>query len=70
MQAAVGDQLVIKGQHVGEPDREAEILEVHGEDGGAPYVVRWDDDGREGLFYPGPDAVVERLPHRPHAQRR
>lgn len=69
MRAAVGDQLVIKGHHVGEADREAEILEVHGEDGGAPFLVRWDDDGHEGLFFPGSDAVVEHIPHRTRGPR-
>ena len=49
MKAKVGDRLVIKGHHVGEPDRDAEILEVHGEDGAPPFLVRWDDDGHEGL---------------------
>jgi hypothetical protein len=62
MQAAVGDRLVIKGHHVGEPDRDAEVLEVKGEDGGPPYVVRWDDDGHIGLFFPGSDAEVEHFP--------
>ena len=64
MHAVVGDRLVIKGHHVGEPDRGAEILEVHGEDGGPPFVVRWDDDGHEGLYFPGSDAEVDHLPHR------
>ncbi len=59
MRATVGDRLVIKGHHVGEPDRDAEILEVHGDDGAPPYVVRWDEDGHQGLFFPGSDAVVE-----------
>jgi hypothetical protein len=59
MKASVGDRLVIKGHRVGEPDRDAEILEVHGQDGGPPWLVRWDDDGHEGLFFPGPDAMVE-----------
>jgi hypothetical protein len=58
MKATVGDQIVIKGHHVGEPDRDAEILEVHGDNGGPPYVVRWADDGHEGLFFPGPDASI------------
>lgn len=53
---------MIKGHHVGEPDRDAEILEVRGPDGRPPYVVRWSDDGHEGLFFPGPDAVVEHYP--------
>jgi hypothetical protein len=59
MRAAVGDRLVIKSHHVGERDRDAEILDVRGDDGGPPYVVRWSDDGHEGLFSPGADAVVE-----------
>ncbi len=64
MRAEVGDRLVIKGHHVGDPERDAEILEVHGEDGGPPYLVRWDDDGHEGLVFPGSDASVERIPQR------
>ena len=59
MKASVGDRLVIKGHHVGEPDRDGEILEVHGEDGGPPYLVQWSDDGHVGLFFPSTDAVVE-----------
>jgi CBS domain-containing protein len=59
--AAPGDRLVIRGHHVGEPDRDAEILEVRGEGGTPPFLVRWEDSGRESLFYPGSDAHVERL---------
>lgn len=59
LRAEVGDRLVIKGHHVGEPDRDAEILEVHGDDGAPPWVVRWEEDGHEGLFVPGSDAVIE-----------
>jgi len=64
MKASIGDRLVIKGHHVGEPDRDAEILEVHGDGGSPPYLVRWDEDGHEGLFFPGSDAVIEHLPQR------
>jgi len=67
MEASVGDRMVVKAHHVGEPDRDAEILEVHGEDGGPPYLVRWDDDGHEGLFFPGSDATVEHSPS--HARK-
>jgi hypothetical protein len=70
MKANVGDRLVVKGHRIGEPDRNAEILEVHGEDGGPPFLVRWDEDGHEGLFFPGSDAVVEHVPHRRRAARR
>ena len=58
MFAQAGDRLVIHGHHVGESDREAEILEVRHEDGSPPYVVRW-SDGQEGLVFPGPDASVQ-----------
>lgn len=69
MQASVGDRLVIKGHHVGEPDRDAEILEVHGTDGGPPYLVRWSDDGHEGLFFPSTDASIEHFPHKKARKR-
>ena len=59
MFAKAGDRLVIHGHHVGEPDREAEVLEVRHEDGTPPYVVRWSDNGHEGLVFPGPDASVQ-----------
>ena len=36
MRADTGDELVIKGHHVGDADRKAVIMEVHGEDGAAP----------------------------------
>ena len=58
MKVSVGDRLVIKGHHVGEPDRDAEILDVHGIDGGPPYRVRWDEK-HESILYPGPDAVIK-----------
>ena len=66
MQAKAGDRIVIKGHHVGEPDRDCEVLEVRGANGGPPFLVRWDDGGHESLFYPGPDASV-RHPGRPAA---
>jgi len=62
MRAVVGDRIVVRGHHIGEHDRNALILAVEGEDGGPPYLVRWDDNGRESLFFPGPDSVVEHLP--------
>ena len=58
MQAKVGETLILKANHVGEPDREGEILEVRGTDGAPPFLVRF-DDGHEGLVFPGPDAVVQ-----------
>ena len=63
MKASVGDRLVIKGHRIHEPDRDAEILEVRGDDGGPPYRIRWSDSGRETLIFPGVDARIEQLSH-------
>ena len=62
MRAAIGDRIVVMGHHVGDPKREALILAVEGENGGPPYRVRWDDTEHEGLFFPGPDSVIEHYP--------
>jgi hypothetical protein len=59
MRASVGDRIVIRGHHVGEPDRDCEVMEVQGPGGEPPYLVRWDDSGHETLFFPGPDASLE-----------
>jgi hypothetical protein len=58
MQAAVGDRLLVRGGVVGQADRTGEIIEVRGDSGGPPYVVRF-DDGQTRLIFPGPDAVIE-----------
>jgi hypothetical protein len=57
MQAKVGDRLVVEGKTVDQPRKDGEVIEVHGENGGPPYLVRW-SDGHEGLTFPGPDAHV------------
>jgi hypothetical protein len=59
MEAHVGDRLIVRSGHIGMPDRCGVIQEVRGPNGVAPYVVRWDGDGHEGLFFPGPDAIIE-----------
>ena len=58
MKANVGDRLHVHGRTVGDVDRVGEIVEVHGEDGAPPYLVRF-PDGHETLVFPGPDATVE-----------
>ena len=57
MQARVGDRIVVEGRSVGNARRAGEVIEVRGDDGAPPYVVRW-SDGHEGLTFPGPDAHV------------
>jgi hypothetical protein len=60
VKAHVGDKIVVKGHRVGEPDRDAVVLEVHGADGEPPYRVQWSDDGHQGLYFPGSDATIVR----------
>ena len=61
MQASIGDRLVVKGHHIGDPDRNAVVLEVHGHNGAPPYLVRW-SAGHESVFVPSSDATVEHPP--------
>lgn len=63
MRARRGDEIIVRGHVVGERARRGEVIEVRGDDGAPPYVVRWDDDGHESLFFPGSDAVVHELDH-------
>ncbi|SUA75263.1 Domain of uncharacterised function (DUF1918) [Nocardia otitidiscaviarum] len=58
MRANVGDQLVVHTHAVGLRERTGEIVEVRGDDGAPPYVVRF-DDGHESLVFPGPDWEVK-----------
>lgn len=58
MRAVVGDRLHVHGRVVGAHEESAEIIEVRGEDGQPPYLIRH-QDGHEGLVFPGPDASVE-----------
>lgn len=65
MYATVGDRLIVHSTHVDGPVRDGEILEVHGQHGEPPYVVRWSDNGHEGLIFPGPDASVHHFTQEP-----
>ena len=62
MHAAVGDRITVPGPRIETHTRDGEVLEVHGPDGGPPYLVRWSDDGHTSLYFPGPDAHVEHHP--------
>lgn len=65
MKAAVGDRLVVAGPHVGDAARVGVIVEVEHADGSPPYLVRWLADGHQALVFPGPDAHVEAVTHKP-----
>lgn len=58
MKAAPGDRIIVESTHVGEPQRDGEVLEVHGSAGEPPFLVRWSDDGHESLLFPGPDTHI------------
>lgn len=58
MQAELHDKLTVKGRHQGDGDRHGEIIEIHGDNGTPPYLVRW-SDGAQTLFFPSADTVVE-----------
>ena len=57
MQANLGDRVVISGAAVGGLEQEGEIVEIRGDEGEPPYLVRF-GDGHEALIFPGPDTVV------------
>ena len=61
LRARPGDRLVIRAHHTGEAEHDGEILEVLGEDGAPPFVVRWEADGHVCRFYRGTDAYGQRL---------
>ncbi|BDZ65108.1 DUF1918 domain-containing protein [Agromyces mangrovi Wang et al. 2018] len=60
MHAVTGERLIIHGKQVGQAERHGEILEVRGDDGAPPYLVRF-DDGHESLIFPGSDCEVEHV---------
>ena len=64
MFAAVGDRLVVNGTHVGDPVRCGQVIGVRHDDGSPPYLVRWEDDGHESIYYPASDASVQHLARR------
>lgn len=57
MRAAVGDRILVHGRTVGSGEQQGEIIEVRGEDGAPPYLVRF-ADGHEGLVFPGSDCEI------------
>lgn len=59
MHAVVGDKLHVHSHAVGIHDRIGVIVEVRGDRGTPPYLVKF-DDGHETLVFPGPDCVVEK----------
>ncbi len=58
MHAEKGDWLVVESSVVDRHSRRGIVLGVEGPEGTPPYLVRWEDNGHEGLVFPGPDAHI------------
>lgn len=58
MQAAIGDRMHVHSRAVGQTEQVAVVIEIHGENGAPPYLVRY-DNGHEALIFPGPDCTIE-----------
>lgn len=58
MDARAGDHIVVHGRRAGGPDRRGVIVDVRGERGSPPYIVRWDGDATEHVVFPGSDAEI------------
>jgi hypothetical protein len=65
MTAHTGDRLLLaRHDHA---YRVAVVVGVEHADGSPPYRVRWLDDGKEGLIFPGEGARIERPSTPPRA---
>lgn len=62
LRASPGDRLIVHGHHLGEPERDGEVLEVYGKHGEPPYLVRW-EDGVVSRLYPSSDVAVQHFEH-------
>lgn len=56
MEARPGDRIVVETEHVGDVEREGEVIEVIEGDLGMRYRVRW-RDGRETVLTPAAGSV-------------
>lgn len=63
MRAEAGDELTVRGRHLGDEDRHGTIIKVEGAGGAPPYLVRW-RDGHESVFFPAAGTEVEHHPIR------
>ncbi|MFJ9867550.1 DUF1918 domain-containing protein [Streptomyces sp. NPDC101165] len=66
MRARVGDEIVVRGTTAGVVARDGEVVALRHPDGSPPYDVRWAEDGRVTLYFPGPDACIRHLTPAPH----
>jgi streptogramin lyase len=69
MRARVGDEIVVRGTTAGVVARDGEVVGLSHPDGSPPYDMRWAEDGRVTLHFPGSDAHIGHLPPKPHPAR-
>jgi hypothetical protein len=62
MTAKAGDRIVVESEHVGQPTREGEIVEIIEGALGVRYRVRW-EDGHGSVFSPSGGSA--RIIHKP-----
>ncbi len=73
MKAKAGDWLIVHSHNDGGHIRKAEILRTN-PGGQTPFTVRWLDDDKESVVFPGPDAEIvaaaeQEQTHRADAER-
>ena len=68
MHAEVGNWIVVHGRTLDDPVREGLIVDIPHANNRPPYLVRWTDDDRLSLVFPGSDARI--LTTAPHAAAR
>lgn len=69
MRARSGDHILVHGRKVGDPERSGVIVDVRGDNGAPPYIVRWDGDPGEHLLFPGSDAIITPAPPKQKAKK-
>ena len=69
MKARAGDMIEVRGRHIESLPRLGEVLEVRGEEGVPPYLIQWDDEPHQCIYFPGTDAIVRHLDEEHAGQR-
>jgi len=63
-----GDRFVVIGTEAGRGERSGLVVEEHGDTGGPPYVVRWDDGHETLASLPSDDVIIRDGPDHPVRQ--
>jgi len=70
MAAKAGDRIVVESEHVGQPTREGEIVEIIEGTLGVRYRVKW-EDGHGSMFSPsgGSARIIHKAARKGKARR-